>query len=191
MFNEMGTLMERLSRFQLGVRIILSLSAPIIVSVHCPAGDTKKQIEFFLGTCFGSLDDISRVKSLAALLKWQNAPAEFANLGKPVNGGGYESWVVRRDGEFYVVAVNQAPWVDEKLANVCSVVVESPRDAVLTELTRMVKLKKIHEEHEPLQTTYYFEYDSSAVERAMVSVAALDNGTAPVSLGVTGIRKKH
>ncbi len=180
--------MGQASGYRYLARIGLVASLQILACNAAVAKDTKKQVEFFLGTCFGSLDDVSRVKSLAALLKWPKAPPDFANLAKPVTGKDYLSWIVRKDGEFYAVAVNQSPWSDKQTANVCSVVIQSPRDAVIAELTRVLKLKKVHEEHEPLQTTYFYEYDSSVVERAMVTVIALDNGTSPVSLAVTGIR---
>jgi hypothetical protein len=186
-----GKLMDHRCGLRSYARICLLVSAPIFAAGDAIAGDTKKQIEFFLGTCFGALDDISRVKSLATLLKWQKSPSDFANLGKPVDGNGYESWVVRKEGELYAVAVNQAPWNDKQIANVCSIVVQSSRDEVIAELLRAVKLKKVHEEDEPLQTTYYYQYDSMAVERAMVSVIALKNGGAPVSLGITGIKNKR
>ncbi len=169
----------------------LSIAASVFSGSAVFAGDTKKQIEFFLGTCFGSLDDVSRVQSLAALLKWKNAPADFANLGKPVNSIKYETWLVQKEGEFYAVAVNQAPWNDRQIANVCSVAIQSSGNAVIAELTRVIKLKKVHEEDEPLQTTSYYEYESMAVDRAMVSVVALKDGSAPVSLGVTGIRNNQ
>jgi hypothetical protein len=156
---------------------------------HVFAG-ADKQVEFFIGTCLHSIDDISRVKSLAAIKKWQKLPEDTLNVMKPVEGRDYEGWAVQYDGELYIVAVNRGVWGEGEQANTCTVIVNAPKDDVLAALGKAVKLKKVHVEDEPLQVSEVFQFDSLIADRAIVQVMWAKNLRPPVNLSIVGITKK-
>jgi hypothetical protein len=52
---------------------------------------TLRQAQFFVGTCFNSIDDLSRVASMAKSLSWETMPEDMENVGKPLQGQGYAS----------------------------------------------------------------------------------------------------
>jgi hypothetical protein len=54
---------------------------------------TDIALEFILGNCFQPIDDISRVKSVARLFKWDTLSADaLNNMSKPVDTIDYEAW---------------------------------------------------------------------------------------------------
>jgi hypothetical protein len=78
-------------------------------------------IEFIIGNCYHTLDDVSRVESAARLMKWEMLPAEASNMLKPVEGSGSALWHAQYEGQHFLVGVNHGMF-EGRPAEVCSVV---------------------------------------------------------------------
>src|SRR5262245_56846857 len=90
-----------------------------------PRGAADTAAEFVVGNCFLAVDDISRVRSMARVLKWRSLSPDMSNAVKPVDAIGHESWQVTDEGQTYLVGVNTGTF-QGKRAEVCSVVANQP-----------------------------------------------------------------
>jgi hypothetical protein len=109
-----------------------------------PAKGTPAEIaaSFALGTCYDALDDVSRVKSYARLMKWQALPADAKNVLRPMaSGSDYQAWTVNEGGQQFLVSAHVGSFRG-KPAQVCQVVTPIAVEQVMASIASKVRLSQ-------------------------------------------------
>lgn len=97
---------------------------------------------FALSTCYEALDDISRVKSYARMMKWQSLPPDAKNVLRPVAAGSdYQAWTVNEGGQTFFVSAHVGSFRG-KPAQVCQVFTPSPVEQVIASMGSKVRISE-------------------------------------------------
>jgi len=175
-----------------GLQIIFATSLTACFSYALAQQKTEAEIaaEFIIGNCYRSIDDISRVKSMARIFKWQPLPPDLASAMKPVESGGYESWHVLHQGQHFFVGVNTGN-ERGKPVEVCTVIANHPPEVLVPIVLENVKTRRfVSRNTNGLQTTatYELEHPTQKLELAMLSVTTGVNNDPPVNFSFIGFR---
>jgi hypothetical protein len=146
-------------------------------------------VEFIMGNCFYTLDDISRVKSAARVFKWEVLPADVANMLKPVDGSDFESWAAKFEGQNFLVAVNRGTSEGRSVQS-CSVVVNQEADNIIPRLLTGLRGRKINEESDAVQVTEIYAVQHPTQNRVLMKVLRARDGRPPVNVSFMSIREK-
>jgi hypothetical protein len=164
-------------------------SASLLVSERAfaagegPAVDVA--VQFVIGNCYRSIDDISRVTSFARLMHWQALAPDMANALKPVDGTDYEAWQVSEQGQLFVVGVNRGLFRGRS-AEICSVTVNQPPDALTPKLLGALKARRMQTNTEGLQVTDVYALEHPTQSVAAMIIIRLLNGDPPVTISFMG-----
>jgi hypothetical protein len=144
--------------------------------------------EFVVGNCYRSIDDISRVKSMAKILKWPVMPEEMANALKPVDALDFQAWHVVHEKQHFFVGVNKGS-VRGKAVNVCSVVANHPPDALVPIVLKAVKARKLlNRETAGFQITETYELEHPTANSATLTLIRSVDQEPPVNIAFTGFQ---
>jgi hypothetical protein len=95
---------------------------------------------FALSTCYDALDDVSRVKSYARMMKWEPLSADAKNVMRPIaSGSDYEAWLVNENGIQFFVSAHVGSFRG-KPAQVCQVFAPIAVEQVIARLASKVRL---------------------------------------------------
>ena len=135
--------------------------------------------EFVLNTCYDPIDDVSRVRSLARLEKWQALADDVKNIMRPVDAMEYEAWLVEHEGQKFIVGVNQGHFKAQP-TEVCQVSVNLPAEPFLSKIASKVKLGKMQRAVIGLQTTDIHELPNHPTGRTAWMIVARPMDDRPV-----------
>jgi len=111
-------------------------------SVPAQGNPTEVAASFALSTCYDMLDDVSRVKSYARMMKWQPLPADAKNFMRPMaSGSDYEAWVVNESNIQFLVSAHVGRFRG-KPAQVCQVYTRIAVEQVIASIARKVRLSQ-------------------------------------------------
>jgi hypothetical protein len=145
-------------------------------------------VEFILGNCFHTLDDISRVKSAARLFKWQALSADAAIMLKPIDGTGYGAWVAKFEGQEFLIAVNRGT-SEGRPVETCSVAVNQEADIIIPRLLTL-NARKINEESDAAQVTEFYTVRHPTQSKVLMNVVRSQDGRPPVNVGFASFKER-
>jgi hypothetical protein len=143
-------------------------------------------VEFIVGNCFHTLDDISRVKSAARVFKWEVLPPDVANMLKPVDGTDFESWAAKFEGETFLIGINRGT-AEGRLVQSCSVAVNQVADKVVPRLLTGLNARKINEESDAVQVTVTYTVQHPTQNEVLMNVLTARDGHPPVNVGFVSV----
>jgi hypothetical protein len=144
-------------------------------------------VEFIIGNCYRTVDDISRVNSAATLFKWKPLSPDMSNIGKPVDAKDYAAWQVEYEKEIFLVAVNRGVFRDRP-AEICSVVANVAPGDLLPRLMSALKLRLLHSDSDSVQINEFYELQHPTQNQAFMSVVKSVDGRAPTNITFIGLR---
>jgi hypothetical protein len=146
-------------------------------------------VEFILGNCFHTLDNISRVKSAARLFKWEPLSADTANMLKPIDGTDYESWVAKFEGQTFLIAVNRGT-SQGRPVETCSVAVNQEADNIIPRLLTGLGAHKINEESDAVQVTEFYTVRHPTQTKVLMNVVRSRDGRPPINVGFASFKER-
>jgi len=87
--------------FLVGLSLLEICSRPALAQAE---STIQKAATFIVGTCYRTIDDISRIKSYAKLSHWREMPAEMLDLAKPVEGSDVAGWIAEFEGQTFLAS---------------------------------------------------------------------------------------
>jgi hypothetical protein len=144
-------------------------------------------VEFIIGNCFHTLDDISRVKSAARLFKWEMLPPDAANMLKPIEGTDFEAWHARFEGQHFLIAVNHGIF-EGRPAETCSVVADQEPDSLIPRVLIGLKARKMHEDADAVQINEFYAVQHPTERKVLMNIVRARDGRAPVNIGFMSIQ---
>jgi len=144
---------------------------------------------FALSTCYEALDDISRVKSYARMMKWQPLPADAKNVMRPMAGGSdYEAWLVNENGTQFIVSAHIGS-LRGKPSQVCQVFSPIAVEQVIASIASKVRLAKSQTAEIGMQRNEIYQLLQHPSGRpALLLVATSIEGTKGAVLGFMGVQ---
>lgn len=156
-----------------------------------PAKGSPAEIaaSFALSTCYDALDDISRVKSYARLMKWQPLPADAKNFIRPMaSGSDYEAWLVNENGIQFIVSAHIGSFRG-KPSQVCQVFTPVAVEQVIASLVSKVRLSQPQTAEVGMQRNEIYQLLQHPTGRpAFLLVAKSKEGDKGAVLGFMGVR---
>lgn len=174
--------------FKVGPAVLAILIVPTGLSAQASA-DSKTLVhaEFFVGTCFNSIDDVSRVSSMAETLDWEPMPEDIANSLKPVEGEGYEGWIVQHLDNVYLVGINTGEFKGRD-TNICSVVMDTTKEQFLSDTKDIFELSFLFTDKEPFQRIDFYSTDNFRVSESIIQILYSADGKPPINVSIMGIK---
>jgi hypothetical protein len=156
-----------------------------------PAKGTPAEVgaSFALSTCYESLDDISRVKSYARMMKWQPLPPDAKNVMRPMaSGSDYEAWLVHENGNRFFVSAHIGSFRG-KPSQVCQVYTAIAAEQVIASIARKVRLSQPQTAEIGMQRNEIYQLLQHPTGRpALLVVAKSKEGDKGAVLGFMGIQ---
>jgi hypothetical protein len=156
-----------------------------------PAKGTLGEVaaSFALSTCYDALDDISRVKSYARMMKWQPLPADAKNVMRPIaSGSDYEAWLVIDNGTEFFVSAHIGSFRG-KPAQVCQVYMPIAVEQVIASIAKKVRLSQPQTAEIGMQRNEIYQLLQHPTGRpALLIVAKSKEGDKGSVLGFMGIQ---
>jgi hypothetical protein len=160
------------------------------VAVHVvaqPRTAVDVAVEFIMGNCFYTLDDISRVKSAARVFKWDALPADAANMIKPVEGNDYDAWIAKFEDQTFLIAVNRGI-SHGRPVEACTVVVNQELGNIVPRLLTGLSSRKLHDETDAVQVTEMYSVQHPTQPKVGMSVVRSRDGRPPFAVGFMTFR---
>lgn len=159
---------------------------------NVPAKGTPAEVaaSFALGTCYDALDDISRVKSYARLMKWRELPPDVKNVMRPVaSGSNYQAWTVNEGGQTFIVSAHVGSFRG-KPAQVCQVFISVPAEQVIASIGNKVRLSSPQSADMGMQRNEVYQFLQHPTGRpALLLVAKSKEGEKGAVLGFMGVQQ--
>lgn len=156
-----------------------------------PAKGTPAEVaaSFALSTCYEALDDISRVKSYARMMKWQPLPADAKNFMRPMaSGSDYEAWLVNENGAQFFVSAHIGSFRG-KPSQVCQVYSPIAVEQVIASIARKVRLSQPQTAEIGMQRNEIYQLLQHPTGRpALLLVAKSKEGDKGAVLGFMGVQ---
>jgi hypothetical protein len=176
------------ARYRILAFFIVALQSSSFSAVAQSTNPAQSAAEFIVGNCYRSLDDISRVSSMAELFKWELMSSEMANVLKPVDALAYQAWIVRDEGQIFLVAVNRGS-LNGKPAQVCSVVANQPPDTLVPVVLKNLRgTKLLREDKDGFQITATYRLNHPTEANATLTIVRAVDNAAPVNFGFVGTK---
>jgi hypothetical protein len=156
-----------------------------------PAKGTPAEVaaSFALSTCYEVLDDISRVKSYARIMKWQPLSADAKNVMRPIaSGSDYEAWLVNENGIQFFVSAHVGSFRG-KPAQVCQVFTPIAVEQLMASLASKVRLSQPQTAEIGMQRNEVYQLLQHPTGRpALLFVAKSKEGNKGAVLGFMGVQ---
>ncbi len=157
-----------------------------------PAIGTPAEIaaSFALSTCYDALDDISRVKSYARMMKWQPLPPDAKNVLRPIaSGTDYQAWLVNDNGHQFFVSAHVGSFRG-KPSQVCQVFTPIAVEQVIASIASKVRLSQPQSADIGMQRNELYQFlDHPTGRPALLLVARNKDGDKGAVLGFMGVQK--
>lgn len=109
-------------------------------TVSSQTSEVDAAAEFALKTCYEALDDASRVRSYARLMKWETLSGDMKNIMRPSGAGAdYEAWLVAESNQWFIVSVHRGSFRGNP-AEVCQVSTEVSSEQLVASIGRKVRI---------------------------------------------------
>lgn len=145
---------------------------------------------FALETCYNSLDDISRVKSYANIMRWQKLSADSKKVIRPLESGeDFEAWLVHDNGTQYFVLAHIGSF-QGKPSQICQVYAPVSVEQTVASIGRKVSIRQLQTADIGMQRYEIYQLIKHPTGRpAFLLVSKNKDGEKDTLLAFMGIEK--